>query len=283
MSKRLILGALILVGAASPSAAQGIITGRITSDVDKRPVPHAEVSLFGSAWVRVDSAGAFRLLVRGDSTLTFFARAVGHQMHTRRIDMRGLDSLVLSVTLLGVPQSLDSINVRGEAPAASPRMIGFEQRRRGPEGHFHTREDLAKREAMPVSNVLRLSNLQVVPRPSSWGGGYAVATGRGASMDMDVGAMGGVIERGANVGGAREGSLRERARTVCYATVYIDGVVLWAPGQGAPPNIDQLKVHDLEGIEVYRSALETPLAFRATRTPCGAVILWTRVGGGSRP
>ena len=243
----------LLVACAAPQAnAQAVILGRVTSDSGRRALPNAEIFVDGGSAARADSTGAFRLVVaRG--ALTLQVRAVGHQPLVRRIDVSG-DSVQLDVTLVELAQQLDSVNVRGQAPVISPRMLGFEQRRKEPFGKFFTREQLAERESTPLSNVLRLANLTIIQR--GFGSGAAVATGRGGSLPTRAG-----------------------GRSICYATVYLDGVVLWAPGQGAAPNIDQFKVQDLEAIEIYRSALETPLQFRAPSTQCGAVVLWTRVGG----
>lgn len=45
---------------------------------------------------------------------------------------------------------------------------------------------------------------------------------------------------------------------------------------GAPPVIDQFSAVELDAIEVYRGASETPIEFGGRGAGCGTVLLWTR-------
>lgn len=58
--------------------------------------------------------------------------------------------------------------------------------------------------------------------------------------------------------------------------MYLDGILVWAPGRIEPPNIDDFKVHSLEAVEVYRSNGMVPIEYQAVGTECGVVLLWTR-------
>ena len=62
----------------------------------------------------------------------------------------------------------------------------------------------------------------------------------------------------------------------CYLALYLDGTHYWMPGSTDPPDIDQLTVQGLEGIEIYRGPAETPIRFQITNSACGVALLWTR-------
>ena len=72
-----------------------------------------------------------------------------------------------------------------------------------------------------------------------------------------------------------------RLLTACYSPIFLDGALFWGPGLPgvAPPDMDQLKIMDLEGIEVYRGGAEVPLQYQIRGSDCGVVLFWTRVGG----
>jgi hypothetical protein len=146
-------------------------------------------------------------------------------------------------------------------------MQGFEQRRQQAFGRFYTREYLARRENSTVASVLRYTlNLQVLARPNGCTG-YSIATGRSGAVPWEPWMV-------CNPG-------RGRLQAACYSSIYLDGALLWAPGTlgVGPPDVNEFKVVDLEGIEVYRSVAEAPLQYTPPRSTCGVVLLWTRVGG----
>jgi len=66
--------------------------------------------------------------------------------------------------------------------------------------------------------------------------------------------------------GARRILLRNR----CQPTLFLDGVRAQGPIE------DFVYPEDVEGIEIYRSAAQTPLEFGGTNTRCGVVVIWTR-------
>lgn len=250
---------VVLSLAAWPAAhGQTVIAGRVTGN--GQPVANAEVSI-DSLRARTTDAGRFVLHPARADTVEIFVRAVGFRPATSRVSLAANDTTVADFDLAAVAQTLDSVNVEARAAVITARMQGFEDRRKMGIGHFVTREFLAGNEHSIVSNVLRRSNIRLVQRPSACGGGYAVATSRGGSANTSSPAC-----------------ARTLMPPACYAPVYIDGVPIWGPGWGPPPNVDLFKVIDLEGVEVYRSAIEAPLQFQTFRSPCGVILFWTRTG-----
>lgn len=132
------------------------------------------------------------------------------------------------------------VEVRRPPPEAGDWMADFRRRRGDGFGHFLTREDIEERRPRLTSDLFRQ-----IP------GLFVTAAGFEGS----------------------ELYLRRGARQ-CQPALWVDGILT-----GRYP-IDDLHPDDIEGIEVYRRASETPLQFK--RGSCGSVLIWTRTGGGDR-
>ena len=63
----------------------------------------------------------------------------------------------------------------------------------------------------------------------------------------------------------------------CYMGIYVDGVRLWAPGSVDPPDFDQMRNNQYEGVEIYRGPAELPIQYQGTGAACGAILLWYRI------
>jgi hypothetical protein len=246
-------------------SAQTLVTGRVTGS--GRPLANAEIRIDPRALQSVTGdSGTYRVLFPDAGMVRVSVRAVGFYPATRRFVLAGNDTVVADFALAAVPQTLDPIKVEGHAALVRGKMQGFEERRRAGFGRFFTREFLAERETSTLSNVLRLTNnLQLIRRPDQCGGGFAVATGRSGMFRWE----------------AWMACAGARLPTACYSPVFLDGALFWGPGLPGvpPPDMDQLKVLDLEGIEVYRGGSEVPLQYQIPGSDCGVVLLWTRVGG----
>jgi len=61
-------------------------------------------------------------------------------------------------------------------------------------------------------------------------------------------------------------------------SVMLNGAVLYQGGSGRrPPDFSRdIRVSELEAIEVYRSSAEAPPEFGGTTGACGVIVLWTR-------
>lgn len=56
--------------------------------------------------------------------------------------------------------------------------------------------------------------------------------------------------------------------------VMIDGFIISKNGQIDLRNF--LLVHELHGVEVYRSMAQTPVQFADPAARCGIIVIWTR-------
>ncbi len=60
----------------------------------------------------------------------------------------------------------------------------------------------------------------------------------------------------------------------CYLQVYLDGARL--SGSYTPPNLDDIPVHHIVAMELYRSQVELPIEFAGPESGCGVLAIWTR-------
>ena len=120
-------------------------------------------------------------------------------------------------------------------------MAGFYERMRKANGVFVEREELLRRNASNITEILR--------------GRTGINVIRDASNNP--------VLFGRNLTGAG----------YCAMGVILDGV--FVNTNGLP--IDQLvNTQDVRAIEVYKSGPSVPSEFQRRETDCGAVIIWTR-------
>jgi hypothetical protein len=177
------------------------------------------------------------------------------------------DTLKVDFTLGPVPQELAPVVVTESDPLPTGIMRGFEERRRAGFGRFITRDMLAERDHDTVAGMLRgIAGMRMVRRPSECGGGFSAATGRGiAAVELSPAAGSVVTCSGKTMPAA------------CYMSIYVDGVRIWAPGSRDPPDFDQMRNNQYQGVEIYRGPSELPIQYQGTGAACGAILLWSRV------
>ncbi|MHB1328142.1 MAG: carboxypeptidase regulatory-like domain-containing protein [Gemmatimonadales bacterium] len=254
----------LLLCVATNGVAQSILAGSVRSG--GRPVRGADVRLEPAGiHTTTDSLGRFLLGAKQAGVARLSVRAVGYYPASRNMLIVANDSTFVNFVLDAVAQQLDSITVEARAASGSGRMAPFEERRRAGLGRFFTREMLAEREHATMADVLRMTTgLRLIARPPDCGGGYSVATGRGGAIQAQE--------------WMRCGPLRKPMESACYFSIYLDGARYWVPGMREPPDINQLRVNGIQGMEVYRGPAEMPVQYQGTGSPCGAVLLWTRDG-----
>jgi outer membrane receptor for Fe3+-dicitrate len=141
---------------------------------------------------------------------------------------------------------------------SAPATVRAAERRRAREngGSFVGRETLARFEQATMSEALRQVpgiNVQRVFTPR--GSINALASSRGGAA----------------------GSLRSQNATKwCYYQIYIDGVRVYTPDSGEPPDLDTFRPNDFDAVEIYRGLAETPPQYGGTGASCGTVLFWSR-------
>jgi hypothetical protein len=245
------------VGLARLVAGNAVFSGTVLVDSTTQPIPAAAVALpdLGLA-TQANELGAFRL-----------AEIPPGQQHVvvRRIGFSPLDTVLSFGSGQRVERQvrltrttiLDSVRVLANAMPRS--MLTFEEHRRLGLGHFLTRAELAKTEGQTTGAVMRsLSGVRLVSGRSTqeW---VVSARNRGTQRTVDI------ADRLAG------------ARRDCYAAVYLNNAVVYR-GRPQEPlfDINSVRPDQLEAVEYYAGAAETPLEYGTLDSTCGVLVLWTR-------
>jgi hypothetical protein len=236
---------LALLSPATARAQDGTVQGVVTDSMGK-PIPDADVAIVVlHQLTRSDSSGrfVFTKLPRGEHEVS--VRRVGYTPETIKV---AVNEMAYSYTVVLVPQAavLSAMQVN----AAEQRLrLGIEEfyrrRAKGLGGTFFTRDEILARNARRSSDVLRNSPGVRFVRTRS-GNGIRFSGGGSSSM-----------------------------RRECTPVIWLDGQEV------QNMEIDDIPVHDIEGIEVYTGVATTPMQFspRQSRDECGTIVVWTRIPG----
>ncbi|MFN2564950.1 MAG: carboxypeptidase regulatory-like domain-containing protein [Gemmatimonadaceae bacterium] len=248
------------------AAQQGtaVVRGAVT-DTAGRPLAGAEVTvreLQRSA--RSDAAGIYTIGGLAGGVYTVVVRRLGYRSRSAMASLSPPDTLHASFRLEPEARTLDTVSVSAPATPVALRLKAFEARRTDPTnfGRFITEQEIERQSHSTLSNVLRgkVARLAYVRHCH---GGYAVASPSGAASP----ALDPRPKR-------RFGCVMPNA---CYMQVYLDGVRLYsADNPGPPPKIDDFKLTQLAGIEIYRGGAETPPEFNSSGAACGTIVMWTK-------
>lgn len=252
---RLATVALLLQAAlADPLPAQIPVSG-VVRDSAGRPLGGSDVTVDGApATDTSDGLGRYRLSLPLGRHLVRFRR-IGYEPVVYAITLVDSAGVALDVTLRPAPQVLPDIAVPG---APTDRwMPGFARRRAEGFGQFLDDSLMRRSEHRRLPDVIRTH-----------------ATGiRFQRIGNRLVALG--------------------MRSTCPMAVWLDGLRLYAPdtrSAGAiikrlpspndpnpPPDFAQWSVTDIQGVEIYASAGQTPAQFQLTGSSCGTILLWTRI------
>jgi hypothetical protein len=161
-----------------------------------------------------------------------------------------------------------------EAPAGQGALAGFERRRQSGRGVYLARADVERRHAVRLADLFRgMAGVQVLQDPA---GERVVMTGaRGArfSDQMQMRPTTDSLTTAPSRPGANVGRTAEPEAPACSVQLFVDGTYT-ATDRGHLSN--EVEPGDVEAVEVYRSAAETPAEFRRQGATCGVIVIWTR-------
>ena len=204
-------------------------------------MPGATVSLSDSLVVVTDRGGGFDVRQVPWGWYQVVVTRIGYRSKAVDVAVAGDPSgIFLAISLEPLPVELEPVVIRGDTATvvAYGRMADFFRRKRAGWGQFITRQDIERRNPIRVTDLL-------------WGT-------PGVWMSYDRWGQAVVSFRGRISRGGR-----------CYPAIYIDNHRL--PGD---LSLDEwVWPQVVEGIEIYRSAVTTPLE---SPGGCGAVVVWTR-------
>ena len=192
---------------------------------------------------RTDARGAFRLFTNSNDTLTIVLRLVGFDPIDALLTASASGWDTVLVQMERGAQRLANVSVKETTTRKALGLRTFDERRaRNSGGVFLSRADIIERQATRLSDVLRTRR------------GVQIVRGRVRF----------VSSQGGN-------------RNACIPDVWLDGQRV----KGM--EVDDILSSDVEAIELYANFSTVPFEFTATgpqSTPCGTIVIWTRIPNG---
>jgi len=214
----------------------------VVKDPGGVPVEGATVSIDGTT-ARTDPKGFFQLWTPPVDSLTIAIHRLGFGAVEALLLARNKQWDTVMVELEPTGQKLSEVKVVGTPPQRERWMAEFEERRKNGLGVFLTREDLASRNNLKLSDILRDRRGIVLVRLGNGRYGLRFATHVGS--------------KGAS----------------CIPDTFLDG----AKAHGL--EIDDILANTVEAIELYDTFSTVPMQFshQAGSIPCGTIVIWTRL------
>jgi hypothetical protein len=232
--------------------ALGTLTGTVTGE-NATPLPQARIRVAGTdPTVLSGKDGQFQLGRVTPGHLVLEVRLLGYVAALRALDVGAGETLHVNVVLASAPIPLKAVEVEVEGARILPAMRAFEQRRAHGNGHFFTRQEIARIQPRVITDVLRrVPGVQIQPVNGAFGSNDMVR------MDRTTGVMGG---------------------RPCPVLFYVNGTPFPVTGDFS---INQYVVpEDVIAIEVYAGMSQIPPEFQASllNARCGVIAIWTREG-----
>jgi hypothetical protein len=215
----------------------GRLSGVVVSAAEGRPLGGARVGIADGPQTRANDRGEWTLADAPVGTRLLEVRAVGFYPERRSVNVVA-GAPPVRVALMTLKAVLDTVRVTA-ARVRDRHLSGFEQRRHTSLGRYITREDIARRQPVVTSDLLRMTP------------GLQVARG----------------ESGENLV-----TMRSAFGGRCDPNVYIDGYLMKL--LGAEDLDAYVRPDDIAGIEVYTGVV--PPQFEPGISGCGSIAIWTR-------
>jgi hypothetical protein len=233
-------------GAADTAPATATLEGTVKT-IDGAPVADARVFVRGSRAVgRTSASGSFSLTGLPLGTQVAEVAAIGYAGGRQTVDLRPGGPVRTEFVIAKSVQTLPTIETVGRIGAGGDVSTFLERARRS-QGHFITEEDIHKRGAIQFEDILRtVPGVQVVPV----GQGYRAISSRGiVNMQGD-----------------------------CPMNYFVDGSHFPFDHNSAEPF--PIQPTDILAMEVYAGTAQIPAEFQRMANSCGAIVIWTKRGGG---
>lgn len=280
-------------------------SGVVVADSTEIPIAGAEVVLNDlSRAVTTNATGAFRLNDIPAGTHRVTIRRPGFSPITAQVAFADNQTVDHRVVLGRATTTLAAVQVT-EGPSVNPE---FDTNRKLGLGRFLTRVDLEKNFGRKLGDILANSpNMGVVTQASSshaWVVGKRAparlaprigelsptapgATDKAVQDRKGCGAMnGGPLNpncmftkddlRDLGVYCPQPGEELRGITCACYAQVWVDGRLMNRDRPTEPFDLNSYAPEDLEAIEWYASASQTPAQYSSLNSQCGVMALWTR-------
>ncbi|MEO6866367.1 MAG: carboxypeptidase-like regulatory domain-containing protein, partial [Gemmatimonadaceae bacterium] len=215
-------------------------------------------------------AGEFRILGIPPGNHVVVVRHLGSAPITVSLDLAVGDTVIREFDLapaVPAPPALDTVSVRARlllSAVTLGKMAGYESRRAQHIGRSIDSTTLQRENYRDLGDILR-AHLPIHLLVTE-GGSYVGST-RGMVSDLN----------GNSQPAGDSGDRQRGAGPACYAQVYVDGIRLYTPAQGAKLfDVNSIPVTGLKAVEYFPGAAETPPEYGGTGASCGTLLIWTR-------
>jgi hypothetical protein len=267
----------------SLSRRTSAFAGRVT-DSAGAPLAGADVIISDVGLSALSGAnGAFRINN---------VRPGNHKVLVRRI---GYGSMEASLDFVaGTPTSADVVLTRVTAldsmttlAALDPNMVRFEARRKEGRGHFLTLDSVKAAEARGgrIGSMLerRAEWTVLTAMGKEWAVGKpqpptACTRNQGPPPKRirNDPAMTRCLEREAIYYLPEEAMQNRGMPIACFSRVYLDGYIQNPERPTAPFDMQRIQLKDVEAVELYVGASQTPRELMGDGAPCGVIVIHTR-------
>lgn len=243
------------------SVVGSTFAGVVLVDSTKAPIAGADVSVpeLGLSTLS-DERGVFRLRDVPPGEQHVLVRRVGFGPLDTRLEFEA-GRAVQRTVYLGRAAMLDSVIVTGRM---TDRALGdFEDNRRLGLGHFLTRANLKPLEGVGTAGALEtIPGISIARSPL---GPYAWVQTKRGPQSLSGGYP---LDEGDAAKGAKPG---------CYAVVYLDNRLVYGNRKIPEPlfDINTIPVSEIEAVEYYASAAETPGKYNTLNANCGVLVIHT--------
>ncbi len=248
---------LTFILAAQPLRAQEL-AGVVSDSISQKPIVGARLVLLDSSGTAqavtvTNSDGQFAFKLPGMGEYRLLVSRIGYPpITTRRFIVDAAFTARVSLSLPSTTLTLDTLTVIAKGIERRLQYLadaGFYRRREVGFGHYLTRADIDKRDALIMSDLLH-------DMP-----GVRVTCTGARHCDVTMRAANSMFMRGK-----------------CQPSVVLDGVVLrpGGAGRGDLSLDDLINPFNVEALEVYPSPAGVPAQYAGYLSPCGAIIAWSR-------
>jgi hypothetical protein len=226
----------------------------VTDDSSAAPLAGVEVQIIGlRRWTRTGQDGRFAFDSMAAGVYVVSLRRIGFAPTSQVVSV-ATDEGRQQFRLVPLASVLQEILVTAEAGPPSIGLREFRNRQRLGLGKFIDPDDFERAGEMSLSALLvsRIQGFTFVPLDKgSLSSGLGIAARHFQSLSG---------------GGAPKH---------CFAQVFVDGQRV-SGALGEAWDVTQLKTGQIEAMEFYRGAAETPTQFSGPAAACGTVVIWTR-------
>ncbi|MDA1082576.1 MAG: carboxypeptidase regulatory-like domain-containing protein [Gemmatimonadetes bacterium] len=242
-----------------PAEGSAVFIGTVVADSANQPVARAEIAMpeLGLSAL-ADERGVFRIYDIPAGAHRVIARRVGYAPLDTRVEFAPNQAVDRRIVLTHVTE-LDAAIVLG----ASGLPLSFDENRNVGIGHFLTRDDLIAHRGRPLSLLFRnIPGAGVVNSRANTA--WLMSTRVPPSLG------------GAGIYFPQPFEVRQGMPAGCYAKVYLDNILMNPGSPTEPFDINTFGAEQVEAIEFYASAAQTPLKYATLDSNCGVLVIWRR-------